>query len=87
MLRAPVVGKQIIPIVCYWAALSPKELDLVFALFDADGSGTISFGEFEQLARARRSFHVRSRIEEKGDGREFFLPRLLKCTSDAVLSE
>ena len=69
------------------AALSPKELDLVFALFDADGSGTISFGEFEQLARARRSFHVRSRIEEKGDGREFFLPRLLKCTSDAVLSE
>ena len=60
--------------------LTPAELDLVFDLFDRDGSGSLEVGEFFGIMRNKLNFHVKERKREKED----LFTRLVRCGEEAV---
>lgn len=61
--------------------LSEAEVDLVFALFDRNGDGTLEYEEFIQVMSNKGSFHVRPR--DRGE-RQSLYGRAFTCTLEAL---
>ena len=64
-------------------SMSEAEVDLIFALFDKDGDGTLEYEEFISVMSTKGNFHVRPRLRD----RESLYSRVFTCTLEALEPE
>lgn len=60
--------------------LQPAEVDLLFALFDRNGDGSLEYDEFFSIMKSKISFHTREKPREKVN----VFQRFLDCGAEAV---
>jgi Ca2+-binding EF-hand superfamily protein len=61
-------------------AMTPVELDILFSLFDRDGSGAMVFDEFYAIMSSKINFHVKEKKRVVDD----LFTRLVRCSGEAV---
>lgn len=61
-------------------ALSDAEVNLVYALFDKNGDGSLEYDEFISIMKEKVSYHAREREREKVN----LLSRSINCLAEAV---